>query len=175
MPRLRYKKPAVGDVYGSWTILEEGHRCLCRCVCGGEHSVLKASIVNGASTRCKSCRSRENGLDNRQFHYPEGATIRLIHQVRAAMQRCINPKNKKWPDYGGRGIRVHQDWLDDQTKFVAYLMTVDGWNDRSLVLDRANNDGNYEPGNLRFVTHSESMYNRRKPRRRKKNEDTVCG
>jgi hypothetical protein len=67
-----------------------------------------------------------------------------------------------WPYYGGRGIRICQEWLDDLEVFVAYLANLPDSDDRRLWLDRIRNDGNYEPGNLRFVTPSESACNRRR-------------
>jgi hypothetical protein len=56
---------------------------------------------------------------------------------------------------------VWGEWCADQVAFVAYLMTLDGWDNDGLVIDRIDNDGHYEPGNLRFVTRSVSQRNKR--------------
>lgn len=65
-------------------------------------------------------------------------------------------------NYGGRYIRVHEPWIKDPTQFALHLMTLEGCADGTLMLDRTNNDGHYEPGNLRFVTAKVSANNRRK-------------
>lgn len=77
---------------------------------------------------------------------------RTYVRVHNAIQRCTNEDNPQYSDYGGRGIGVYAPWLDDPAQFMAYLMTLPGWDDPSLVLDRRDKSGNYEPGNLRFVS-----------------------
>ena len=81
--------------------------------------------------------------------------------VNNVMARCLNEEADKYEYYGGRGILIHDEWIKVRYKFIEYLSTLPGVEDDSLVLDRADNDGHYEPGNLRFVTHSESCFNRR--------------
>lgn len=71
--------------------------------------------------------------------------------------RCSNPKYKQYKDYGGRGIRVCSRW-DDFWKFVQDM----GTRPLGHVIDRINNDGNYEPGNCRWVSYRVSGLNRRR-------------
>lgn len=63
-------------------------------------------------------------------------------------RRCLNPNTKDYPRYGGRGISVHPSWVDDYPKF---LSDVGPKPTSEHELDRINNDGNYEPGNVRWV------------------------
>lgn len=80
------------------------------------------------------------------------------------IQRCTNPNNAKYSYYGGRGIKVCARWL---ASFADFLADVGERPSPKLTLDRfPNNDGNYEPGNVRWATWSEQMRNRR-PRRTK--------
>jgi hypothetical protein len=72
---------------------------------------------------------------------------------------CHNPNNPRYDDWGGRGIRVCQEWLDSYQAFKEWALS-HGWSPE-LQINRINNDGNYEPGNCNFVTPSENSRNRR--------------
>ena len=54
------------------------------------------------------------------------------------------------------------DWREDRTKFLLYVQTLPGWDDAALEMDRIDVDGNYEPGNVRFISRRENMLNKRK-------------
>jgi len=73
------------------------------------------------------------------------------------VDRCANPSIKKWHRYGGRGITVCDEWKDYQA-FKAWA-NANGYADH-LEIDRRDNDGNYEPGNCRWVTHLVNTRNR---------------
>lgn len=74
-------------------------------------------------------------------------------------QRCCNPRNKQFADYGGRGIRVCKRW----DKFENFLADM-GERPSSLSLDRKNNDGNYSKRNCRWATPTEQANNSRQVR-----------
>lgn len=63
--------------------------------------------------------------------------------------------------YGARGIRVYAAWVADRRAFLAYLVTLDGWDAPALELDRVDVNKGYEPGNLRFVTRAVNASNKR--------------
>jgi hypothetical protein len=73
-------------------------------------------------------------------------------------QRCKNPKNPRWKDYGGRGVTVCARWRDS---FEAFLADMGPRPSSEHSIDRINNDGNYEPGNVRWATRAEQYANRR--------------
>lgn len=75
------------------------------------------------------------------------------------VQRCTNPKNKSFHNYGGRGIKVCSDWIGTGKNFVKWAKE-HGYKD-GLDLDRIDNDGDYCPDNCRFADRSLSMKNRR--------------
>lgn len=93
--------------------------------------------------------------------YPQ----KVLYAMWGAVARCTNSKHPQWERYGGRGIQICSEWLANQVAFVEYLISLPGSDNPKLVLDRINNDGNYEPYSLRWITHKESMNNiRRGPR-----------
>jgi hypothetical protein len=76
---------------------------------------------------------------------------------RMMLSRCRNPKDQSYPRYGGRGIIVCQRWY----AFLNFLADMGPRPSLKHTLDRKNNDGNYEPGNVRWVaTRSEQCRNR---------------
>lgn len=75
--------------------------------------------------------------------------------------RCYYKKGKRYKDYGGRGIRVYRSWIHDAKSFIDYIKSLDNYGVVGLQLDRINNDGNYEPDNLRWTTPHKNMCNQR--------------
>lgn len=73
-------------------------------------------------------------------------------------QRCLDPNNPAWDEYGGRGIKIHAPWIDDFAAFIGYV----GPRPDGMSIDRyPNKDGNYEPGNVRWATDEQQIHNRR--------------
>ena len=73
--------------------------------------------------------------------------------------RCNNPNEPRYSDYGGRGITVCQEWLDDFMNFYNWAME-NGYSDE-LSIDRINNDKGYSPDNCRWSTKKEQANNTR--------------
>jgi len=87
-----------------------------------------------------------------------GKTSRLYRILASMKTRCNNPNFHQYKDYGGRGIKLCDEWKDYQT-FKAWALS-NGYAD-NLTIDRINNDGNYEPGNCRWATYKEQTISRR--------------
>jgi hypothetical protein len=81
-------------------------------------------------------------------------------------QRCHYPKFTQWDDYGGRGITVCDEWLNDFPAFRDWALA-NGY-DPHLTIERKNNDGNYEPSNCDWIPLAEQAKNRRRRRWKKR-------
>ena len=92
-------------------------------------------------------------------------TIKRLRDCWCAMRhRCFNIKSVKYKNYGGRGVTVCDEW---RYSFHAFrVWAIDNGYDNNLTIDREDNDGDYEPGNCRWVTNTIQSQNRR--------EDRIC-
>jgi hypothetical protein len=145
-----------GQKFGKWLVLERnGHDLtggvlwLCQCECGTLATVYVAKIKNRKNPGCFKCGWTTHGMT----HTPE-------YGIWCAMKdRCLRLSNKSYLDYGGRGIQIQPEWIHD---FMAFYNHLGPRPSKEMRLDRIDNDGNYEPGNIRWATVSESNLNRRK-------------
>ena len=87
-----------------------------------------------------------------------GAWTAEYRSYRGMIQRCTYSKHNRWERYGGRGVRICKEWLNDFPAFLAYVCRKPT---PQHSLDRyPNPDGNYEPGNVRWATPKEPRANR---------------
>lgn len=124
--------------------------------------VRQPSLRSGLTLSC-GCLGIEHRRASRQTH---GACTSAFYKVWAAMKyRCHNPNDKAYRFYGARGISVCDRWRDDFVTFAADIATEIGERpSKKHSIDRINNNGNYEPGNVRWATQLEQTSNTRRNR-----------
>lgn len=88
---------------------------------------------------------------------PESASHELYVTWCGIKQRCLNPDSESYVNYGGRGVQMCEKWMND---FWAFVQDV-GPKQAGKSLDRIDNNGHYEPGNIRWATPTEQILNRR--------------
>lgn len=158
IPLHERQQPAPGVVFSDLAVLGPGPRnasgaaqWYCRCVCGAETLVPQNNLKRGNTKSCGCRRWRNTG------HGLSDAPEYDIWQQ--MIQRCTNPQHRDYKRYGGRGIRVHAEWL---SSVEAFLADVGPRPSPAHALDRyPDKDGNFCPGNVRWATRSEQARRRR--------------
>lgn len=154
-----------GERWGRLVVLEEAAprvspsgsstrvvRCLCDC--GKEIAARLPDLRRGHTT---SCGCLQLDKVTKHGHSSRSHTSSTYLAWQNMKRRCTDPKNKKYIDYGGRGVTVCTRWLSN---FEAFLEDM-GEKPNQLTLERADNSGNYEPDNCVWATVSEQNTNRR--------------
>lgn len=129
------------------------YRWVCECKCGDRRSYYGQDLTAGKSTQCRPCsRLKHGGTGSPEFM----AWMNAKHRTSAAA------RGRTRRDWYERGIRMAPEW---RASFSAFLEHVGKRPSPEHSLDRIDNDGHYEPGNVRWATRSEQMKNRRQRRR----------
>lgn len=135
-----------------------GSKYECRCCCGIKKKVAGWDLRSGRSQSC-GCLVRER---NRVLSTKHGGHGTYEYGIWKGMRsRCYNRSHQDYRLYGGRGIKVCERWSD----FANFLSDVGRCPNPSLSIERIDNDGDYEPGNVRWATAKDQARNRRTNRR----------
>jgi hypothetical protein len=97
---------------------------------------------------------------SRITHHKSSEKIYLAWQ--GMRSRCFKRYNKSYKYYGGRGITVCDEWNNSFQAFYDYVSQLPHFGEKGYSLDRIDNDGNYEPNNVRWATQKEQCNNRRR-------------
>lgn len=136
------------------TKAKDGHgRWMCQCDCGNTVSVRSNNLASGHTKSCgcyKLMRTTKHGQSK----------SRLYNIFNKMVSRCYDEKFKQYNDYGGRGIRVCDEWLYSFQSFYEWAIA-NGYSDE-LTIDRINVNGDYAPNNCRWSTRKVQSNNTRR-------------
>ena len=162
IPLPKRAKDITGQTFGRLTVIgfvgmiTNGLTMwLCICDCGSETIVVKASLNNGSTKSCGCLHKEITAISSTTHGMHKAAEYRVWD---AMIQRCTNPNNKKFENYGGRGITICKKWL----KFDNFISDMGKRPSNKHTIDRINNDGCYAPDNCHWITQAEQMRNTRR-------------
>ena len=151
-------KDLTGQTFGFWKVISlaedrsrHGHRMfLCQCICGKTKVLRGSMLTNGTSI---SCRCQTSKLKNITHDMSDTRTYSTWTSMR---NRCNNPKADNYDRYGGRGIKVCDDWNHSFEKFFADM----GERPKNTTIDRIDGSKGYFKGNCRWASHRLQTLNR---------------
>lgn len=158
----RERRVKEGETFNQLTVLGVEFRCgfgkrktshrvvVCQCTCGTIHVPIVGQLIGGVSASC--------GCVRRKMKRHGHSGTRLYSAWANMLRRCRNETSKKYENYGGRGIRVCQEWQRFEP-FLAWSLANGYADDREI--DRKDSNGNYEPDNCRWVTTYQQTTNHR--------------
>jgi hypothetical protein len=134
----------------------------CKCDCGNEFIAIGNNMIRGKQVSC-GCFKKELTGELRRTH---GETKTRFYQIWAKMKsRTLNKNDGRYGDYGGRGISIHEKWVDYQNfksdMYASYLKHINEFGEYNTTIDRVDNDGNYCKDNCKWATYKEQNANRR--------------
>lgn len=161
----------TGMKFGRWTILNragnDGQRAatwLCRCDCGTERVIRGYALRYGHTRSCGCLQSEQVAGRNRKH---DGSHSRLYRIWNSMKKRCSNPNDPAYKNYGGRGIKVCDEWSKSFSDFRDWAIS-SGYDENAekfvFTIDRIDVNGNYCPDNCRWATPKMQCNNRRNNR-----------
>lgn len=173
----------TGKKIGRWTVLKRDENkdktiknksayWICQCECGRIESVNGSNLRRNGSLACKHCNRksifgvRTCKLEADPLIRTEKGQTREYKNWAAIKYRCNNTNSKPYQWYGARGIKMCEEWENDFHAYYNYVSALEHFGEKGRSLDRINNNGNYEPGNVRWATPAEQVHNKRNPKRK---------
>lgn len=154
----------LGQKFGRYTVIAKSDKrskamkqmVLCRCDCGTEKEVIVSNLKSGISKSC-GCLKAELTSERRKKHGFSKTT--MYYRYKHMIQRCYFPDNPEYHNYGGRGIKVCDSWLESVENYINDM----GFPPfKTAQIDRINNDLGYFKDNCRWATPQQNSLNKRR-------------
>jgi len=143
-------------------------KCMCLCECGNKKETVLSHVISGHTKSC-NCYKKEIGQKYLKKYSAENPSPTTTHGMNRTKvhnawkdikKRCLNKNFKAFHTWGGRGIEICKEWQDSFIDFYNHIGKPPEPSHLYSV-DRINNNGNYEPGNVRWATKKQQAQNRR--------------
>lgn len=154
-------KDLSGMKFGRLTVIDRAEnksgntRWNCICKCGNKTKSHASSLISGKTKSC-GCLGIKNATNSKIKH---GNSKTKLYRIWSGMKkRCYNKKYDHFNNYGGKGIKVCDEWKNDFISFKNWALN-NGYKEY-LEIDRIDFNGNYEPNNCRFQNRTQQIRNR---------------
>lgn len=162
-------KDITGQRFGRLTALGpvgrdkgSGMIWFCQCDCGNTTTVVQGRLCANRTKSCGCLMKITSKQENGRISATHGmARTPLYNTWKQMIQRCSNPKNSGYANYGGRGIATCAEWRESFESFRDHVTQLPNCGKDGYSLDRINNGKNYEPGNVKWSTPTEQLRNTR--------------
>lgn len=156
---MKYRSALPGDRFDRLvvTAIVDGQTRKCLCDCGAESIVRRCNLTSGNTRSCGCLRKEIEPIASLTHGQTRNKTWSRAYSIwHGMLQRCLNPNNPRWADYGGRGITVCKEWRSSFETFLSEM----GEPPDGHSIDRIDNDGPYSKDNCVWASNVQQSRNK---------------